>query len=271
MKPERIILKQARGILAKGNMPSAVCVTAVLGIAIMLCIYMADLVVCALDFAAKLVGITIIEDSVILYYALCIILSSGFLLFALPLFLGAVRFFYNMAKTEDAVFSDLFHYLSFNRYFKAFGIMLKILCRCLWQAALSFMPGVLIFITAAAESIGKEQLDFYNILWYAISYAMIIGGIILFSFLTADKFLAAYICTEYKELGGFFLAVVLSQVGMKGYEKSVHRIMLLHLPLLLLCLLVIPSLFILPYIMTSYAVSAKWLIQLQQKQNNKDE
>lgn len=266
MKTERIINKQTREILANGNLPCAVGVTTVLLCAVMTCIYIASLLAESLDFALESMSITILSDLPLCFYVLFVLFTVVSLLFTLPLFMGGVRFCYHLAKNEDGRFSDLFHYLQKGKYFSSIGKMLRLLCNNFWKAVVSFLPGVLILITATTAAADKENLDFYNILWYSISYAMIIGGIFLFCFLTADKFLSLYLMIENEDLPAR-KALKISEYAMHGYEKSAHRIMFLYLPFLVLCLAVIPLLFVLPYIMTSYAVSAKWIIQLLSGQN----
>ncbi len=266
MKAEKTINRQAREILAKGNLPAAVGVTAVLAILVMTCIYLSALLTDTLNFIFEMWGITVISDSVLLYYVVSGLFTIGALVFALPVFLGAVRFYYTMAKDERACFSELFHYMAKGRYYGTLKSMLRIIVSHFWQAVVCFLPGVLIFITAAASAAEKESLDFYNILWYAVSYAMIIGGIYLFSFVNSGKFLTMYLLIDINNIPAKN-ALWISEQAMRGYEKSVHRILLLYLPFLALCLAVIPLLFVIPYIMTSYAVSAKWIIKLQTKQN----
>ncbi len=266
MKAEKTINNQAREILAKGNLPAAVGVTTVLAIAVLTCIYLSGMLADTLDFVLESLNISVLSDSPLLYNALFVLLIVGGLIFTLPLFMGAVRFYYMMAKSEEGRFCDLFHYLQKGKYFSTIGKFLRIIAGNFWKAVISFLPGVLILLTAIAGSAEKENLDFYNILWYAISYAMIIGGIYLFCFLTAGKFLSLYFIIENENLPAKD-ALTYSEYAMRGYEKSMHRIMLLYLPFLVLCLAVIPLLFVIPYIMTSYAVSAKWIIQLLSKQN----
>ncbi len=266
MKTERIINKQAREILSKGNLPSSVGVTTVLFSAVMTCIYLASLLAETLDFALESLGITLLSDLPLCFSALFVLFTVTALLFALPLFMGSVRFYYHLAKNEEGRFADLFHYLQKGKFFPSMGKMLRLLSKNFWKAVVSFLPGVLILLTASSAAASKENLDFYNILWYSISYAIIIGGIYLFCFLTAGKFLSLYLMIDNEDLPAKD-ALKFSEYAMHGFEKSAHRILFLYLPFLVLCLAVIPLLFVIPYIMTSYAVSAKWIIQLPRKQN----
>ncbi|MBQ4569263.1 MAG: hypothetical protein IJA62_04330 [Ruminococcus sp.] len=266
MKAEKIINKQAKELLAKGNLPTAVGVTTVLGVVVMTCIYLSAMLTDALNLIFETMEITVIADSLPLYYALFAFFTIGVLVLALPVFLGAVRFYYTMAKNESAGFYEVFHYMARGRYVSTLKSMLRIALSHFWQAVICFLPGILIFITASAEAAEKDKLDFYNILWYAVSYAMILGGIYFFSFVNAGKFLTMYLIVDIDNIPAKN-ALWISEQFMRGYEKSVHRILLRYLPFLVLCLAVIPLLFVIPYVMTSYAVSAKWIIKLQSKQN----
>lgn len=268
MSPEKIINKQARELLQKDNLPAAVGVTAVLGFTIMGCEYLSALLIEVAAMIMEKFGISILYDSVFLFYTVNVALILGGIILSLPIFLGAVRFYYMLAKNSEARFSEMFFFLQEGRYFSTTGKLLKVTFRHLWQGIVSFVPGVLTLITASAEAADKTQLDFYHILWYVIGYAMIIGGMVLFCFLTADKFMALYLLAD-NENAGALIAITYSQVLMIRFEKSVPRIMLRYLPLLACCILIIPALFIVPYIMTSYAISAKWIIKTPTK--HKDE
>lgn len=268
MSPEKIINKQARELLRKDNLPAAVGVTAVLGFTIMGCDYLSAFLIEAAAIIMEKFGIYILYDSVFLFYTVYAALTLGGIILSLPIFLGAVRFYHMLAINSEASFSEVFYFLKEARYFPTIGKLLYVILKHLWQGIVSFLPGVLTLITAAAEAADKAQLDFYNVLWYVIGYAMIIGGIVLFCFLTADKFMALYLLADNEDTHTL-TAVTYSQVLMIRFEKSVPRIMLRYLPLLACCILIIPALFIVPYIMTSYAISAKWIRKTPTK--HKDE
>ena len=268
ISPEKTINKQARELLRNNNLPAAVGVTAVLGFTIMTCEYLSSLIIQIAALILERFGTNVLYDSAFLFYSVTTALTAGALIFSLPIFLGAVRFYYMMAKNSESNFSDVFYFFREHRYLSTIGKMLNIIFRHLWQAIVSFSPGILTVVTASVDAAGKVHLDFYNILWYVIGYAMLIGGIILFCFLTADKFLSLYILAINEDIGAF-AATTYSKVSMVRFEKTVHRIMLRYLPLIAACILIIPMLFIVPYIMTSYAISAKWIFKAPNK--NKDE
>lgn len=265
MNPEKIVKREAREILGNNNWPQAFGVAAIIGFALMTVIYVSFLLIECASLIMEQFNISILYENALLYYGATAVLTIIGVIFMLPLIVGAVRFMYKLAKEKESDLSQVFHYTNEKRYFPTIKLCFVIFRRCIWQIIICFLPGVTLYITAFAEASGKDNLDFYNVLWYVISYAMIIGGIFLLSYLTADKFLTLYYCFETDSLSAED-ALAFSQKNMVRFEKSVHRMMLLHLPWILSCILIIPMFFAIPYIMLSYAVSAKWIIELSDKE-----
>ena len=128
----------------------------------------------------------------------------------------------------------------------------------------SFFPGLMCLLVTATNAVGKEQLAISDNIWYYISYALIFAGIILFSYLSENSFLAIYYYIEGK-FSFTHLNFAFSEIKMKRCRKSYVKLNTSLLPVMLSCILVIPCLFAIPYITVTQATSAKWIIALSDK------
>ena len=90
------------------------------------------------------------------------------------------------------------------------------------------------------------------------------GGIVFFYILTKRNFLAVYFYFENGSLNATDVCV-LSQNATFRFYKDITKLIISLLPMMLLCILIIPCLFVLPYILVTQATSAKWMIALSYK------
>ena len=158
----------------------------------------------------------------------------------------------------------VFYYTQSKRYFSAMAFYLRLILKNFWQAMVSFLPGVLCLIGASLSAGGKVQLAFSDIIWYYIGYSLVFVGIIFFSYLTEDSFLAIYYYIDNKSnyTNQIF---AYSEINMTRCRKSYAKLQLSLLPTMLSCILVIPCLFAIPFITVTQATSAKWIIALSDK------
>lgn len=274
MSPEKKIKLQARNTLAQNNWPVAVAAVLVTLSAVLAVIYLlsgVDLLFTAiLDPVIEMLNITndLGED---ISYAGSIsgTLTLPLLVMLIPLFMGVVRVFYLMTKNEEVAFSEIFHYIG-HRYFRTLGVFFGVFVRCLWQAAVCFLPyyiGLSVLTVSTAE---KDKLAFSDNIWYFIVYALLFGGILLFAKLSIRYFLSFFLYFEDESLNAGKLCE-LSRTYMVRFEGSVMKLIFSLFPWILSCILIIPCLFVLPYAVTCLATSAKWIIALYHQSENKDE
>lgn len=267
MSIEKTIRTQAKSILSKNNWPAAVGVTLTLGVAAMTVLYLADMLVIGIDYLLKIFDITIFDKSPVLSLLILFTLTFAGLILLLPLLMGSIRFMYLMSKTSEADYSEMFHYCQNKRYLHCLKTYLGLLIKSLWQAAISFVPAIVTYLYATALSAQENNL---SILAYFISYILIIIGILLFNALTAKYFLAVYYYIENDNLSTYDICR-LSEQYMKKLGRTTVKLNFTLLPLTLACILIVPAMFVLPYIMTVKATSAKWIVELSKRTENKDE
>ncbi len=267
MSPEKTIRTQAKAILSKNNWPAAVGVIVTLGVAVMTIIYLADMLVTGLDYLLNLFNIAIFEKFPVLSLLILFTLTFAGFILLLPLLMGSIRFMYLMSKTSEADYSEMFHYCREKRYFPCLKTYLGLLTKSLWQAAISFVPAIVTYFYATALSTKENNL---SMLAYFISYILIVGGILLFNSLTTKYFLAVYYYIENDNLSTFDICR-LSEQYMKKLGGTTVKLNFSLLPLTLACILIVPALFVLPYVMTVKATSAKWIVELSKRTENKDE
>lgn len=269
MSPEKTIRTQVKTILSRNNWPAGVGVILTLGVALMTIIYLSDVVVIGIDHLLSAFEITIFETIPILPLLILLTLVLAGFCFMLPLLMGSIRFMYNLAKSGKADYSDTFYYFGHKRYGKSLKTYLGLTARNLWQAAISFIPGIILYLYATALSTADETPDIC-ILYYFISYVLLIGGLFFFNTLTTKYFLAIYYYIENDNLSVSEICR-LSDKYMKKFGATTIKLNFSLLPVNLACVLVIPAIFVLPYVMTCKAMSAKWIIELSKQTENKDE
>lgn len=269
MNPEKTIKSQARIILSKNNWPAGVGVILTLGVAFMTLIYLSDVLVIGIDYLLNLFSVDIFETITVLPLLLMLTFILAGLCFTLPLLMGSVRFMYLMSKTSKSDFSEVFYYMGNKRYIKSIKTYMGLIGKSLWQAAISFIPAIILYLYATSVRANEETPSF-SILLYFASYALLVGGVLLFNALTAKYFLAIYYYIENDSLSVSEICR-LSKQYMEKFGSTTVKLNFSLLPVNLACLLIIPSIFVLPFVMTSKATSAKWIIELSKQSENKDE
>lgn len=270
MSPEKKIKVQAKAILAKNNWPAAVGVIVTVGTALMSLLYLADTVVMGLEAIFDALGTDIFDKLPVIPLLILFTLFLAGVCLLLPLFTGALRFMYLMSKTSRADYSEMFHYFTGKRYLSCLKTHLGIMLRKLWQLALSFIPAIVVYLYASALSANEDNLAIYSILCYFISYVLLVVGVFIFNSLTMKYFLSVYFYIENDNLNTFETCSLSAQ-NIKKFGATTVKLNFSLLPAVSACLLVIPTLFVLPYVMTAKATSAKWIIELSKRTENKDE
>lgn len=270
MSPEKKIKLQAKNTLSQNNWAMAVAAVFVVFTAFIVMIYLLsclDLLSGALSDIIRLDQFTDTEIYTEGYFTNAFILPCTILL--IPLIMGAVRFFYLITKNADVRFSEVFYYTG-KKYFRALGVFFGVGIRCLWQAIICFAPSYAILITLAYKTAEKDKLAFSDKLCYFIGYALIFGGILLFARLCIKRFLSFFLFFEDENLSIRELCT-LSESYMERFKGSVMKLIISLFPWILSCILIIPCVFALPYVLTCLSTSAKWIIALHHQTDIKDE
>ncbi len=265
MTKERALKKQAKKHL-QGNLPAAVGATLTVMLTIMTCVYLPTIVYTILVNALIIAELPIPNVpyiSYVLLFAAILICIAAFL----PIIAGYKRFCLLLSRYNTCDYSQIFYYFSKGKYFKTIGVHLMLILKSLWQFIVSFLPFSVFLIVAIINSEGKENLAFEDFMWYYISYALLFAGILFFTMLTRRNSLAIYyyITSDFIRISD---ACSFSKKTADRFGKDINRLNFSLLPKMLLCILIIPSIFVLPYILVTKATAAKWMLEISYKDEN---
>ncbi len=274
MSPEKKIRLQAKNTLGSNNWPVAVGAVLVVLAAYLAVMYLSSgldmLYTLVSESFAELMHITdILGEDISFEGKVSDTLMLPLTVLLIPFAMGLVRLFYLMVKNQEVAFSEMFYYIG-RRYFRSLGVFFGVLVRCLWQAAVCFLPYYIGINILTANTAEKDKLAFSDNIWYFIIYALLFGGILLFAKLCVRYFLSFFLYFEDENLSARELCS-LSCDYMQKFKGSVMKLILSLFPWILSCILIIPCLFVIPYVLASLSTSAKWIIALYHQSDNKDE
>lgn len=270
MSPEKKIKLQAKNTLSNNNWAIAVSAVLVVFAVFMTAVY----ILAGLDLAVSAIGeainlTSILGEEAVNENAISGMFTLPVIVLMIPLVMGVIRLFYMMTKNKTVAFSDIFYYIG-RRYFRTLGVFFGVFIRCLWQAAVSFLPFYIGNTILTYSTAKKEELAFSDNIWYFIVYALLFGGILLFAKLSIRYFLSFFLYFEDESLSASELCT-LSYTYMERFQGSVMKLILSLFPWILSCILIFPCLFVVPYALTCLSTSAKWIIALYHQSENKDE
>ncbi|MGN1112333.1 MAG: DUF975 family protein [Acutalibacteraceae bacterium] len=180
---------------------------------------------------------------------------------SLPLVSGFFRMAANAVNGGSVQCSDLFYYFEKGRYAGTLGFNLSLAVRKLLWAMLSFLPAMACVYLQSVEA-------FSDFSWvFTISGALFMSlGIVLSVVLTAKYFLAQYLfATAQTNTEQAKNAIALSIEMMKGNRKKYLSLLVSFLPCIALTFFILPGLYTVPYMMVSFADSARWICGLRRR------
>lgn len=179
---------------------------------------------------------------------------AGFLLS--PVINGYIRAYYRCAYTKDMDLKDVFYYFENGRYIEALSFNIRFILRMLIPTILLYLP--LIAFEIISTNIGG---DFYGGVFYRdIYFLLAVLSTIAVTFYALKYFTVFTACVDKEELN-LKNAVEYSKFIMKNQTGSAAKLILSFTPWLLLCMLILPMLYVIPYMTQSLCVAAKWMTQ----------
>ena len=249
LSPSAIVRSQARQTL-KGNYAAAVGAFMVL----LLPVYLVEGLAVIIDAILY----QLISDRVLYGVLEIVILTPVIILsivFLSPLLNGFIRIFYKSAYTRKCNFSDLFYYFSSGRYHNTLHLNLALTIRLMLPAVMCFLPLIAYYIfcfSLMPDFVGTTlYMDFEFIL--AVMSAILL---ILYSLKYFVVF-ALYCEDDSADVQTIFRA---SKEIMNEQKSSATKLIFSFTPWMLLCLLIIPALYVVPYMTQSLCIGAKWMI-----------
>lgn len=249
VSPEATVKSQAR-LTLKENWPAAI--TTLLIAAIPLCI-----IDCATTMSSCLVGMLIdnADLKLILVYAIGIPLEVILGIFLSPVINGYVRAYYIAAKTGKMDVSDAFYYFRSGAYASALALNLSLFIRLIIPALLFFSPQIAFQVLYA--TIWKDAFS-STILYNDVFFILTVLSSAAFT-LYALRYFTVYAVSIDTEPSSNKEIFQTNRRIMKGRTISGARLLISFIPWLLLCLLVLPMLYVIPYLTQSLCISAKWI------------
>ena len=256
MSPQATVRAQARDAL-KHKYPKAL--TALVTALLPVCLIdyaAAALLNTALVFGSDYSDFNLVNNVVV--YPLTLI--AGVLLS--PFLNGYIRIYYRNALTGEMDLNDLFYYFEGGRYGNALALNLSLMLRLILPAALCYLPVVAYIVICAKLDNGFYGSvlfgDFYFILW-------ILSALLLT--LYALRYFTVYaLHIEYEQMSIKELFGASSRI-MQGRTSAAAKLVLSYTPWMLLCITVLPLLYVVPYMTQGLCIGAKWMTRAAYEEN----
>lgn len=183
---------------------------------------------------------------------LCAVIGVVFLWLVImsPIKNGFYRLCFNITNGRPAELSDIFYYFR-NGYFRTLGFNLRIFIRKLLGALFCFSLYILNLFT------------FQNVILESLYFGIgVTATAIWFVRLLPSQFVFIEFC-------GMRVSDVLRLGSRLGSEHLKDYLLLVfsYIPWVLLCFLVLPALYVIPYMNTALATTSKWLINIFKEGN----
>lgn len=252
MSAEKIIRMQARQKLSNNGFAKAIFSFAVIMIFFMLFQTTFSFVVLITDEL-----LPEINDDTIYGYINLALLFIGFVLLWLtsPVILGYIKMF--SGDNDDYEFSDVFYFFcGFHRYFKALKFSLSFIMRLILPFILFFLPVVILSVIGLSVE-GLTDNTVYKI----ANNSLIICATLAVIVYSLQYFLSFRLfCNDQQHnISSYFRT---SKLQMYTNISRVTKLLASFIPWLLLCITVLPILYVVPYMTQSLCVCAKHISEL---------
>ncbi len=193
-----------------------------------------------------------------LHFVLQVTASSVTIFCALllsPVILGYIK----MLSTDKPRYNtaDLSYFFTdFNRYCKAVSFVFCYLLRLLLPTALFSLPIVAVILIDRATPVAGKQ--------YIIIALCVLSAIAVLTYST--KFFASAVLFCETQNAPLNLYFKLSKTIMNGKTNNAVKLTVSFFPWFLLCVTVMPLLYVLPYYTQAMCISSNWLVQLSRNE-----
>lgn len=199
--------------------------------------------------------------TVIGYWAILGCFVFGWFLISF-LFLGALRMFWRCGNSIDEPLSDMFYCFSAKKNFKrAFSFAFRMLLPTLLNAAVLFLPAILVLLVANGkifELLGLP-IPLFTVGLKDLGYFLILVGFAILLIRLLKYFLAAFIFVSNEELSAGECIDAAKKVAKFTKNMFVSHIFGFSF-WLIISLFVLPLVFTAPYLLMSYMVSCRYCV-----------
>lgn len=171
-----------------------------------------------------------------------------------PVINGYIRVYYRNAYTKQMDLKDLFYYFEGDRYIKTLGLNIRFILRMLIPIILLYLP--LIAYEVICSYIGG---DFYGSLVYRdFFFILAVLSTVSVTLYSLKYFTVFTVCVDNEDLTPDQVFTY-SKYIMKTKTGNAAKLIFSFTPWLLLCLLILPMLYVIPYMTQSLCIAAKWM------------
>ena len=178
-----------------------------------------------------------------------------------PIWFGGIKWAYAVASGENSPIALVFYfYTSGKRYFHSIGIILSVFFRIFGYLIVSLLPACAMYSLAwFYQSSGYYSIYLYWVM-LGFTWLLFIVGLAYFIYACCKYYLVGFLFVENTSLKTTQL-VRLSSCIMKGERFQLILLLICMVPLLVLCIVFIPIIFIVPYLSVELALFAKYQIE----------
>lgn len=248
MSAEAIIKSQARNTL-KNNFTKALAALIIMLIPYYIIDGATTILSCAFSYMFK----DEVTRGVVIYSVGYTLEVIAFFFFS-PIVNGYIRAHYNAAYTGEIDLTDVYYYFGGGRYKKALALNIRYVLRLLLPAALFYLP--VIALAVISSQVGGS---FFNSLLYNdLFFLMTVISTTCLLLYSLRYFIVFTIQADVDDLTPK-QSFDYSRYVMKNRKGSSAKLVLSFIPWFLLCLLILPMLYVIPYFTQSLCISAKWM------------
>ena len=171
-----------------------------------------------------------------------------------PLINGYIRAYYRASYTDSIDLKDVFFYFSGGRYGSALLLNIRVFLRMLIPILVLYSPLIIfetvcqLYYTEFIDTILYK--DVYFLLAVTSTFTTALYSLRYFTIYTVSADNPQFTTKQVFEYNRYIMR------DNTGYPA---KMILSFVPWILLCLLVLPMLYVIPYMTQSFCVSAKWL------------
>lgn len=265
-------LKNDAKLALRGNWGRAIVVTSIFAVLVLILTglqqYAADILVGSLAYpgvAFNDIPYLVMETETLLLFAFAMLT----ILLVFPMEMGMLRWFYRLVHSEDPSVGEAFTFFDgIRKYIKSIGLYINITVRAiLWAVPFYTIPSVVMWLSIQLVNgrlflIGGNPRAnaSFGTMGMILSLLLFTLSTLLFVIFMNRYTLAIYFYFDDMETS-VITAIKNSVKYSKGYRLSLFRFQLSFIGWLLLCLLIFPALYLIPYYNTSMSIFARYIIE----------
>ena len=179
-------------------------------------------------------------------------LLAGF--FLSPVLNGYIRAYYRTIRTGSMELRDVFRYFSRDRYRETLRLNLSFVLRMLLPALLLYLPLTVYEIICLNMGEGFYGTQLYRSFYFILAVLSTVSTTLY----SLRYFTVFTLRTEQEQLSVKELFSY-SKYIMKHQTGAAAKLIFSFTPWLLLCLLILPMLYVIPYMTQSLCIAADWM------------